>query len=113
MVISHHIGSLMSYWVFIENGTVFSRTTVFRVTNLEDQNDENKARIDELDKTTQERLNNKARIIIEGGKGKPRDWSEHPFDCRPDFQEELNHTVSNEEVAEAENELLPDVYDDT
>ena len=103
----------MSYWLLTANITVVSKTTVYRVTNLEAQNDENKARIDELDKMTQERLNNKAHIIIEGGKGKPRDWSEHPFDCRPDFQEELNHTVSNEEVAEAENELLPDVYDDT
>ena len=33
--VSHHIGSLMSYWVFPEIGIPMSRTTVQRVTNLE------------------------------------------------------------------------------
>ena len=38
---------------------------------------------------------------------------EHTFDRNPDFQGGVNHIVSNEEVAEAKDELLPDVYDDT
>ena len=33
--VSHHTGSLMSYWVFPACGIPMSRTTVQRVTNLE------------------------------------------------------------------------------
>ena len=46
-------------------------------------------------------------------KGEPKDWSEHPFDRDPDFQEELIHILSNEDVAEADYDYSPDVYDDT
>ena len=53
--------------------------TVSRVTNIEDQIDENKARITTLDKVIQEQLNNKAQVIVEGGKVNMKDWSEHPF----------------------------------
>ena len=109
--VSHRIGSLMSYWFLTENGMVVSRTTASRVTNIEAQTDKNKARITALDKAIQERLNDEAHVIVEGGKGNPKDWSEHPFDRDSDFQEESIHVVSNDEVAEADNEFLPDVYE--
>ena len=57
-----------------------------------------------LTKAIQEHLTRKARVIVERGKGKPDNWSEDPFDRKPDFQEGFDHIVSNEEVAEAENE---------
>ena len=66
-----------------------------------------------MDKAIQEHLNDKSHVIIEGGKGKPDNWSEHPFDRDPDFQEEFVHDVSNEEAAEAYDNFLPYVYDDT
>ena len=86
----------MSYWVLTANLTFVSRTTISRVTNLEAHTDENKARITALDRAIQERLNDKSHVIVEGGKGKPKDWSEHPFDSDPDFQEDFIHVVSNE-----------------
>ena len=76
----------MYYWVLTGNVTVVSRTAVSRVINIEAQTNDNKARFDSFDKETQERLNDKSHIIVEKGKGKPKDWSEHPFDCDPDFQ---------------------------
>ena len=103
----------MFYWILTENEMVVSRKTVSRVTNLESQTHENKAIITALDKETQERLNDEAHIIVEGSKGEQKDWSEHPFDSNPNFHEESIHIVSNEEVAEDDNEFLPDVYDDT
>ena len=103
----------MSYWVLTENGTIVSRTSVYRVTNLEAQNYENKARIAVFDKAIQEGLNNKAHVIAERSKGNPKDWSEHPFDHDPDFQEEFDHIVSNEEVKEADYDFSPYVYDAT
>ena len=65
-----------------------------------------------MDQVIQEHLNDESHVIIEGGKGKPKDWSEHPFDCNPDFQEEFSHVFSNEEVAEADDDFSPDVYDE-
>ena len=49
--------------------------TVSRVTNLEAQDNENKERITALDKAIQERLKDKSHVIVEGGKGKQKDWS--------------------------------------
>ena len=103
----------MSYWVLTANGTVFSTSTIFRVTNLEDQTDENKASITALDKAFLDCLNNKYHVIFQGGKGEPKDLSEHPLYRDRDFQEEFSHVISNEEVAEADDDCSPDVYDDT
>ena len=86
---------------------------VSRVINVEAQNDENKTRITALDKAIQEKRNGKAHVIVEGGKGEPKDWSEHLFDSDPDFQEEFSHVVSNEEVSEADDNFLTYVYDET
>ena len=38
--VSHHIGSLMSYWVFPASGILISRTTVQRDTNLESKTEQ-------------------------------------------------------------------------
>ena len=35
MVVSHRVGSMMSYWLLTSNGTVVSRITVSRVINIE------------------------------------------------------------------------------
>ena len=66
---------------------VVSRMTVSRVTNIEAQTDENKARMTALDKEITESLNDKYHVIVEGGKGEPKDCSEHPFYRDPDFRE--------------------------
>ena len=46
----------------------------------------------------QERLNEKPHVIVEWDKDEPKNWSEHPYDLDPDFQEEFDHIVSNKEV---------------
>ena len=66
-----------------------------------------------MDKAIQKRLIGEARVIVEGGKSKPKDWSEHPFDSGPDFQEDFSHVVSNYDVAEADYGFSPDIYDYT
>ena len=70
--------------------------TAPRVTTIEAQTGKNKKRTTPLDKAIQECVNDKAHVIVEGGKGDPKDWSEHPFDIDPDFQEEFSHVISNE-----------------
>ena len=87
LYVSHRVGSIISYWLLTANVTVVSRTTVSRVTNIEDQTDKNNTRIAALDKVIQERINDKDRVIVEGGKGEPKYCSEHTFYRDPDFQE--------------------------
>ena len=66
-----------------------------------------------MDKAIQERFNDEVHLIVKGGKGKPKDWSEQPFDRDPNFQKEFSHVLSNDEFSEDDNDFYPDVYDDT
>ena len=90
---SHHVGSLMSYWILTQQGNVISRTMVSRVTNLETQVDPTKSRLQEFDTAITDRLNDEAHIIIEGGKSQPYDWSDHPFGKDSDFVDEFHLIV--------------------
>jgi hypothetical protein len=47
--VSHRVGGLMSYWVLTQTGTVISRTTAQRITNLEKETDEVKQSVNEFD----------------------------------------------------------------
>ena len=47
--VSHRTGSLISYWVLTQNGYVISRTTVQRLTNLENELLENQETFSEFD----------------------------------------------------------------
>ena len=109
---SHSVGSLMSYWVLTQKGTVISRTIVSRVTGLEMQMDSTKSRLQEFNTAITDRLNDEDRIIIEGGKSQPYDWSDHPFNEDIDFVEEFHSVVSNSEIKEADEEFKPDTDDD-
>ena len=102
----------MRYWVLTQKGNVISRTTVSRVTNLEMQIDSTKSRLQQFDTDITDRLNDKAHIIIQGGKSQPYDWSDHPFDEDINFFEELRSVVSNSKIKEADEEFTPDTYDD-
>ena len=55
--VSHHIGSLMSYWVFPASGIPMSRTTVQQVTNLESQTEQCKKRFELYDRGIAEIFN--------------------------------------------------------
>ena len=50
-------------------------------------------------------------VLNNGGKAEPYDWSTHPFEDDPDFQEEFEDAVSNPEVKEADELFTPDTYD--
>ena len=61
--VSHHIRSLMSYWVLPESGIPMSRTTVKRVTNLESKTEQCKNRFEVYDRSIADRCNE---VYIEG-----------------------------------------------
>ena len=89
--VSHHVGSLMSYWVVTLKGHVISQTTVSRVNNLEEQQTDVKHRLAEFDSAITARFNDDAHVLVEGGKIQPQDWSEPVDDL--DFLDEFHNVV--------------------
>ena len=63
-----------------------------------------------FDESVKLRLRDHEHILEENGKVEPFDWSTHPFDDDPDFQEEFNNVTSNEEVKEDDDLFTPDTY---
>jgi len=53
--VSHRVGKLMSYWILPKSGIPISATTVQRVTNLEKQTDVMKDRMNDFQKSVQNR----------------------------------------------------------
>ena len=108
--VSHHVGSLMSYWILTLKGHVISRTTMSRVINLEKQQTDVMHRLAEFDSAITARFNDDVHVLIEGGKIQPQDWSKPLNDL--DFLDEFHNVVSNPEVPEADQQFTPDVFDD-
>ena len=50
-------------------------------------------------------------VLNDGSKPEPYDWSTHPFEDDPDFQEEFDNAVNNPEVKEADELFTSDTYD--
>ena len=108
--VSHKTGSLMSFWVLTPSCRVVSRTSVQRITNLELQEETNKRRMTAFDDSFKEYLRDYNHVLSDGGKSEPYDWSTHPFEDDPYFQEEFEDAVSNPEVKEADELFTPDTY---
>ncbi len=111
--VSHRIGTLMSFWVVTANGKVLSRTTVQRVTNLELQVEENKAKCTTFTADIKERLGDNDLIIVDedGDLLVPSDWDDPTFN--KEFVEEFGRTIIDPMLKEADQEFTPDTYDDT
>ena len=61
--VSHHIWSLMSYWVLPARGILMSRTTIQQVTNLESQTEQCKKRFEVYARSITDRLNEVYTVI--------------------------------------------------
>ena len=110
--VSHRVGGLMSFWILTQKGTVISRTTVQRVTNLEKQTDETKAATSEFDCEIKRIFKEDDEPGYEGSKPNPEDWADFTkYDA--DFQEEFTNIVNDSSIPEADNEFTPDIFDDT
>ena len=108
--VSHRTGSLMSFWVLTPSCRVVSRTSVQRITSLELQEETNKRRMTAFDDAVKEYLRDYNHVLNDGGKAEPYDWSTHPFEDNPDFQEEFEDAMSNPEVKEVDELFTPDMY---
>jgi hypothetical protein len=98
--------------VLTQTGTVISRTTVQRITNVEKETDEFKESISEFDIEISRRFKEGEDLAYDGAKPNPEDWSEY-LENDPDFQEEFDSIVNDPKVPEADDDFTPDVFDDT
>ena len=109
--VSHRTGSLMSFWILTPSCRVVSRTLVQRITNLELQEETNKKKMTTFDDAVKGYLRDYSHVLNDGSKSEPYDWSTHPFDDDPDFQEEFDNAINNPEIKEADELFTPDTYD--
>ena len=109
--VSHQVAGIMAFHVLAKTGSVVSRTTVQKITNLEQETNEMKARLIEFDSAISKRFKEED-LGYEGGKPNVEDWSEY-LQHDPDFQEEFDNIVNDPNIPEADDTFTPDTYDDT
>ena len=79
--------------------------------NLELQEETNRRQMTAFDDAVKGYLRDCNHVLNDGSKPEPYDWSTHPFEEDPDFQEELDNAVNNPEVKEADELFTPDTHD--
>ena len=101
----------MSYYILTQTGSVISRTTVQRVTNLEVQIYDHKVLFVKYDSEIRRR-SKEDNFQVEGDRPNPEYWVEFvEFD--EDFQEEFNKIVTDDNIIKANATFTPEVFDDT
>ena len=112
--VSHHTGSLNSYWVLPASGITLSRTNIQQVTHLEAQTEQCKKRFEVYDIAIVERFNE---VYIEGNfidipNNKPNIelWEDLAGDDET-FHEEFSRVIKNEDIPEADDIFDPEEFD--
>jgi hypothetical protein len=95
-------GGAMTYWILKANGQVLARSTVSRVSNLEQQTTEVKDSMAEFTKSVEARLKDANFVIDIGAKTEPEDWSLVSYKNDEDWIAEFNAVVADEIVPEEE-----------
>ena len=108
--VSSRTGRLMCYHVLTQRRTVVSRSTVTRVTNLEQQTARVIDTFNKFDAAIALKLKSPVRGY-EGDKPNPEDWADL-IDSDEDFRDEFNAIYSSDSVKEADD-FTPDVLNDT
>ena len=88
--VASHVGGCMTYWILKANGQGLARSTVSRVTNLEQQTTEVKDSMAEFTKTVEARLKDGNFMIDIGAKTEPEDWSLTLYENDEDWIAEFN-----------------------
>ena len=111
--VAHRVGNLMSYWILTDAGRVIARTTVQRVTNLEQTTDEVRQRCQQFDQHVTEILRDANHIVPHGDDIVLQDWNDFPIEDDPDFVDEFQRVVSDDEISDEDEQFTPDAFDDT
>ena len=103
--VSHRVGNLMSYWILTLAGRVVSRTTVQRMTNLEQGIDEVKQQMKEFDERIRELLKDQNHVIQGEGDRQLQDWNEYTEDPDQAFVDDFDRAVPDERFAEEDQDF--------
>ena len=107
--VSHNVGSLMSFWVLPPSGIPVSRTSVQRLTLLEQETSNIKERMSSYTSAINTRFKEERSVTERHEKPNLDDWSEFKDDEA--FVEEFQRVFSSDDVPEADDLFDPDSYD--
>ena len=108
--VSSRTGRLMCYFILTQKGTVVSRSTVQRVTNLEQHTARVKDTFNKFDTAIATILKSPIRGY-DGDKPNPEDWADL-IENDDDFREEFETVYNSDNIKEAD-EATPDILNDT
>ena len=108
--VSSRTGRLMCYFILTHKGTVVSRSTVQRVTNLEQQTARVIDILNKFDAGVQVKLKSPVRGY-KGDKPDPKDWADL-IENDEDFRDEFETIYNSDSVKDADD-YTPDVLNDT
>ena len=108
--ISHRTGRNMCFHVLTQRGTVISRSTVQRVTNLEMSTSSVKDIFSQFDATIAAKCKSPERGYV-GDKPNPEDWADL-LHTDEDFRTEFESVYNNNDIPEADDHT-PEVLEDT
>ena len=109
--VSHRTGRLMCYHVLTQRGTVVSRSTVQRVTNIEQTTTDVKRTFEEFDTVIHAKCGTTTDNTYTGDKPNPSQWADL-LESDPDFKEEFAKIYNDPTIPEADD-YTPEVMDDT
>ena len=107
--VSERTGRLMTYHVLTQRGTVISRSTVQRVTNLELSTDPVKAIFKEFDDRIAKKFKTEA-MGYDGDKPNPEDWADLINDDT-EFRNEFDKIYNNDAIKKADDYTDKTLYD--
>ena len=93
--VSHRVGHLMSYWILPETGIPVFCTTLQRITNLEKQTGEYKARMKDFDVKLDQKCDVQSNDLKEQIQEIPQTKLLCLEDKDEEFKEELNRVIDN------------------
>ena len=100
--VSHRVGQLMSYWILTSGGHAISCSTVQRITNLEKQTDEIKARMSDFETSLNQRWNAQSADLPHSMEVQSKDTLLSLEDEDAEFIEEYRRVIQNKDIGEAE-----------
>ena len=109
--VSHRTGRMMCYNILTQRGTIVSRSTVQRVTNIEKTTSEVKDTFHKFDEAIQQRMKSCNEAGYIGDKPNPDHWADL-LENDEDFREEFTRVFNNDEIPEADD-ITPEALDDT
>jgi len=100
--VSHRTGRLICYHVLSQRGTVVSRSTVQRVTNIEKTTAEVEDTFRKFDHVIQEKMTSCHEDNYIGDKPNPEHWADL-LENDEDFREEFGRVFNNDDIIEADD----------